>query len=267
MQQCPEGPGCMCSMTGNSRRFRHGCDPIEVVNIWHMVWDGSGTWYSRGGGGRSLKEPRNLLVTRGLYLGRCPWLGMQVATAHEIGHDMPSACWHDWRDDAYIMSYGPSTPDRLSALRRRVLVRASVLQFGWVPLEDGTRSLWTVELLSPRNLSGRIREGLPIQFSVLLGGSGRGSHQAILFVEGWGGSRTPAGLRSKACRGLSGPVRSDVIEFAVRRRDSHGPWITGSSRLSDLASHPVFVRVVDEPKGIPTWTGWISRLRKHPQIL
>ena len=62
--------------------------------------------------------------------------GYAGTTAHEIGHAF--GLEHDFRDDAYIMSYG-SRPDRLSAYSAESFVRASLLQSRNSNLKKGRR--------------------------------------------------------------------------------------------------------------------------------
>ncbi len=106
------------------------------------------------------------------------------AAAHELGHAF--GLEHDFRDGAYIMSYGPGS-NRLSACSAEFL---SVHPYfnPKTPIEDGPRP--TVELISPRTYPAGSRN-VTVQFQV---NDSEGLHQVSL--------RGLDGLI--ACRGLDG---------------------------------------------------------------
>ena len=149
--------------------------------------------------------------------------------AHELGHAF--GLDHDWRDGAYIMSYGPGR-DRLSACAAEFL---SVHPYfnPKIPIEEGPPP--TIELISPRTYPAG-SESVPIQLKVA---DSQGLHQVILVASG-----EPSGRTVKACRGLSGE-RDAVVEFEY---DGDVPSTYGSSHvssLSDLIAHPLHIQVVD----------------------
>ena len=162
----------------------------------------------------------------------CTWV-----VAHELGHAF--GLGHDWRDDAYIMSYGPR-PNRLSACAAEFL---SVHPYfnPEIPLEEGSPP--TIELISPRTYPAGSKS-VPIQLKVA---DSQGLHQVILIGGPRGNSSTV-----KACRGLSGE-RDAVVEFEY---DGVIPSAYGSnysSSLSDLIAHLFSVQVVDL-EGNVAWT-------------
>ncbi len=165
--------------------------------------------------------------------------------AHELGHAF--GLLHDWRDDAYIMSYG-GTRDSLSTCAAEFL---SVHPYfnSEVPIEEGTPP--TVELVSPRAYPVG-SEGIPIQLKV---GDSAGLHQVILFV-GQGNATTV-----KSCRGMSRQTDA-VAEFEY---DGEIPTAYGSrsSRLSDLASHPIHLRVVNSEGDVEYADFMLSEISPH----
>ena len=161
--------------------------------------------------------------------------------AHELGHAF--GLWHDFRDDAYIMSWGwSSRQDRLSACAAKFL---SVHPYfnPEIPTKEGSPP--TIELISPRTYpSGS--ESVPIQLKVT---DSQGLHQVILF----GGRYN--NMTVMACHRLS-DERDAVVEFEY---DGDIPSTYESnpvSSLSDLITHPIRIQVVDS-EGNVTWTSFI----------
>ncbi len=149
--------------------------------------------------------------------------------AHELGHAF--GLHHDFRDDAYIMSYG-WTPDQLSACAAEFL--SVHPYFNPDSPIHGTLPP-TVELISPRAYPAG-SESVSIRLKV---GDSEGLHQVFLFAPTRGefGINT---LEVKACRGLSGE-RDTLVEFDY---DGSIPSSFVSS-LSDPIAHPIEIRVVD----------------------
>ena len=149
--------------------------------------------------------------------------------AHELGHTF--GLEHDFRDGAYIMSYGPGR-ERLSACAAEFL---SVHPYfnPEIPTKEG--SLPTIKLLSPRTYPTG-SESVPIQLKVA---DSQGLHQVILF-----GGAFFNDITVKECRKLS-DERDTVVEFEY---DGVVPSYSVSrsvSSLSAIAAHPIRVDVVD----------------------
>ena len=94
--------------------------------------------------------------------------------AHELGHTF--GLEHDWRDDAYIMSYGPR-PNRLSACAAEFLAVHPYFN-PEIPTKEGPTP--TIEFISSRTYPAG-SESVPIQLKVA---DSQGLHQVILFAEG-----------------------------------------------------------------------------------
>ena len=215
-------------------------DELEKVfdfyaNIYNIILDGG----YRGAGGELGKIGGSAWLSSG-YIGNTAHGSYAGATAHEIGHAF--GLHHDWRDDAYIMSYGPR-PDRLSACAAEFLSMHPYFN-PEIPTKEGPPP--TIELISPRTYpagSGSV----PIQLKVA---DSQGLHQVILVA-----SAEPGGITVRACRGLSGE-RDAVVEFEY---DGDIPSAYGSSSvssLSDLVAHPLVFQVVDL-EGNMAWTNFM----------
>ncbi len=122
--------------------------------------------------------------------------------AHELGHTFGLS--HDFRDDAYIMSYGRD--ERLSACNAGILAVHPYFNDA-VPNYTNWNQRPTIDLLSPWYPAGA--SSVSVQLSVR---DPAGLHQVTLFVR----TRKPhfsAGFREvKACRGLGGEQET-VVEF------------------------------------------------------
>ena len=206
------------------------------ANIYNIIRDSAAP--ERGGGNRTGKRSGFAWLDDSYIWGSAHG-GYAGTTAHEIGHAF--GLEHDWRDDAYIMSYGPR-PDRLSACAAEFL---SVHPYfnPEIPIEKGP--LPTIELISPRTYPAG-SESVPIQLKVA---DSQGLHQVILF-----GARYN-NMTVMECRRLSGE-RDAVIEFEY---DGDVPSAYGSSyssSFSDLPAHPIRIQVVDS-EGDVTQTSFI----------
>ena len=145
-----------------------------------------------GGGGRN--------GGYGLVPGEYPW----TLAAHELGHAF--GLWHNFNNNAYIMSYGGGRRwDLLSACHAEFL---SVHPYFNPSIPDGETPPPTIELISSplypagsKNVSVQLRVSDP-----------DGLHQVILFVST--GELHPAAgsFEVKACRGLNGE-RDAVVQF------------------------------------------------------
>ena len=139
--------------------------------------------------------------------------------AHELGHAF--GLEHDFRDGAYIMSYGPGW-NRLSACSAEFLSVHPYFNLK-TPIEAGPQP--TVELISPRTYPAGSRS-VPVQFQVNDSG---GLHQVFL-----------RGLGLIACRGLGGK-KNALVEF-----NYDGVWtLDGLILLPDAVAHRFFVDIVD----------------------
>ena len=219
----------------------YGNDVLEEIeqtfdlerNIYLIVLDNSTNSIGKAAavGGRGGKSSGFALVSGNVHF---------AIVAHELGHAF--GLEHDWRDGAYIMSYGPGR-DRLSACAAEFL---SVHPYfnPKIPIEEGPPP--TIELISPRTYpagSGSVSIQLKVADS-------QGLHQVILVA-----SAEPSGITVKACRGLSGE-RDAVVEFEY---DGDIPSAYGSSSVSsvsDLIAHPFHIQVVDS-EGDVAWTNFM----------
>ena len=165
-----------------------------------------------------------------------------TTVAHELGHAF--GLGHDYRNGAYIMSYGPGQ-DRLSACAAEFLSAHPYLNPD-IPIDE--TQLPTVELISPRTYPAG-SESVSIRLKV---GDSNGLHQVILYTATRDVYFGNAGFPEvKACRGLSGE-RDAVVEFEY---DGSIPSSTVSS-LSDPISHPIRVMVADT-EGEVNWTDFV----------
>ena len=196
-------------------------------NIYFVVIDsvaidiGNGRFAGGVGGGRAIGD---LLVSSDFH-----W----TTAAHELGHAF--GLEHDFRDGAYIMSYGPGW-DRLSPCHAEFLSVHPYFNPN-IPNNKNNKDTppLTLELISSFLYSEDSRS-ISIQLKV---SDPDGLHQAFLFV----GTREPhfaaGSLEVKACRGLNGE-RDAVVEF-----DYDGVVPSDSSKsLSDFLIHPFTVHVV-----------------------
>ena len=148
-------------------------------------------------------------------------------TVHELGHAF--GLGHDFRDRAYIMSYGPGQ-DRLSPCSAEFLSVHPYFNLN-TPIEKGEPP--TIKLISPPTYPAG-SQSVPIRLKV---NDSEGLHQLLLFVNG---GVADVGLEVKACRRLAGD-RDFVVEF-----DYDGVIPSdGLTSLSVPAIHPISVEVVD----------------------
>ena len=203
-------------------------------NIYLVVIDGGQNW---GGQGEGYKKSGFAWVFGRVRVDF-------VVTAHELGHAF--GLLHDFRDDAYIMSYGGPGRNRLSAYSAEFL---SVHPYfnPEIPIEEGPPP--TIELISPRTYPAG-SESVPIQLKVA---DSQGIHQVNLFV-----FAGPGGTNVKASRGLSGESDA-VVEFEY---DGDIPSFPGLS-LSDPVVHWIRVQVVDSEGNIACVKFLLAEVSPH----
>ena len=143
-----------------------------------------------------------------------------IVTAHELGHAF--GLWHDFRDDAYIMSYGRQ-PHSLAMCSAKFLAVHPYFN----PNAAETRQP-TIELISPQSYPTDAKS-IPIQLKVSDSG---GLHQVILLAL--------AHYQMKECRELEGEKEA-IVTFDY---DGVIPSVTSMS-LSNPTIHSISVSVVD----------------------
>lgn len=142
-----------------------------------------------------------------------------IVTAHELGHAF--GLWHDFRDDAYIMSYGRQ-PNSLSMCNAQFL---TVHPYFNPNVNAARRRLPTITLISPQTYLTDAKS-VSIQLKV---SDSQGLHQAVLL----------ANYQIQECRELDGEKEAVVI-FDY---DGGFPSVTSMS-LSDPIVHSMSVHVV-----------------------
>ena len=166
--------------------------------------------------------------------------------AHELGHAF--GLGHDFRDGAYIMSYGgPSqfpdaeVRDRISACAAEFLSVHPYFNSA-IPIEEGSPPAY--ELISPTEYPAGLKS-VSIQLKV---SDAEGLHQVLFYATpGVGSAFASGGLR--ACRAFKGE-RNAVVVF-----DYDGSWATATpwqGERSSLANplHLIDARVVDRDGNI-----------------
>ena len=198
------------------------------ANVYLIFIDNSTNLIGRGGaaavGGVGFRWGKNsgyTLVSGELSFG---------FVAHELGHVF--GLLHDFRDDAYIMSFGPGW-NRLSACAAEFLSVHPYFNLN-TPIEEGKPP--TIELISPRTYPAG-SQSVPVRLKV---NDSEGLHQLLLFVTAIEPHFTAGFTELRACRGLTGD-RDTIVEF-----DYDGVIPSdGFTNLSDPAIHPIYVEAVD----------------------
>ena len=167
--------------------------------------------------------------------------------AHELGHAF--GLHHDFRNDAYIMSYGGYQSNSLSACHAKFLAVHTYFNFN-TSIEVG--SLPTVELISPHVSGWGTR--VSVQLKVR---DPEGIHQVLL---------TNSGSSRRACRGLAGK-KDAVVEFYYY--DVIPP--DGVTSLPNPTAHRISVQAVDMNGNQNRKASFVLDVSKwprpHPQML
>lgn len=202
------------------------------ANIYVIVVDNSNELTNRrarGSGARHDKVSGYAMVTGGTVLRASESASISLYSGeslfyvvlHELGHAF--GLHHDFRDGAYIMSYGPPGWNRLSECHARYLSvhpyfnPNSALQETRPP---------TIELLSPQAPGRRTNASVRIKV-----GDSDGVHQVLL---------TNSGSNRRACRGIDGK-KDAVVKFNYF--DVIPP--DGVTSLSNPVAHRIAVNAVD----------------------
>ena len=153
--------------------------------------------------------------------------------AHELGHTF--GLWHDFRDGAYIMSYGPGEAgeERLSACHAERLAAHPNFNPD-IPIDRVSGP--TIELISPTFYPAGSKS-VSVQLNV---SDPEGVHQVMLHVETRTSHFAGGSWEVKTCRGLTGK-KDALVEFEY---DGVIPSDALSS-LSDPAAHSMSASVVD----------------------
>ena len=162
------------------------------LNIYLIVIDNGTMFISEGGwkiGGTGGYWGRN----GGLVVipDRFHW----KTAAHELGHAF--GLRHDFRDSAYIMSFGAGQRPSISACAAEYLVVHTYFNPD-IPIEEAQSP--TIELLSPLGYPAGSKS-VPVKLKV---SDSDGLHQVIRFVITSESGIVGKGLEVKACRGLDG---------------------------------------------------------------
>ena len=198
------------------------------LNIYLIVIDNGTMFISEGGwkiGGTGGYWGRN----GGLVVipDRFHW----KTAAHELGHAF--GLRHDFRDSAYIMSFGAGQRPSISACAAEYLVVHTYFNPD-IPIEEAQSP--TIELLSPLGYPAGSKS-VPVKLKV---SDSDGLHQVIRFVITSESGIVGKGLEVKACRGLDGE-QDIVIEFEY---DGVIPSGYGTS-LANSVVHGIAVMAID----------------------
>ena len=203
------------------------------ANIYFIVFD-IGSEVLGGALGRATQSTKN-----GGY-ALVPDEFSFATAAHELGHTL--GLYHDFRDRAYIMSYGPGQA-QLSACAAEFLAVHTYFNPN-SPIEKTSPP--TIELISPTEYPAG-SESVSVQLRV---SDSDGLHQVIPFVLTKSFVSGPGFPEVKACHGLES--RTDTV--VVYDYDGDIPSDDYTS-FANTPSHQSFAMVVDTD-GNQTWTSF-----------
>ena len=190
------------------------------ANVYIIIFDSR---VAVGAGGRKRKNGGTVMLPRFYF----PF----HVIAHELGHAF--GLNHDFRDGAYIMSYG-AAPDRLSACAAEFLSVHPYFNRN-IPTKEGEPP--TIELISPHTYPA----GSQIVSVQLKVNDSNGIHQLFLSVDTVKPHSAAGIIELKMCHRLAG-VRDTVVQFSY---DGVIPSRRSTS-LSNPIKHPITVEVVDK---------------------
>ena len=203
-------------------------DRFETENtINFIVVDNSKNKVNQGDGSSALPGFAALGGPYAFVSGDFGW----ITAAHELGHTF--GLHHDFRDNAYLMSYGHPAKPQLSACATQFLAVSPTFNS---QIKDRSTEQSTVKLLSPQEYPADA-ESVKIQLEI---SDPDGLHQVFLMIETQKPHRAAGSYEIKACHGFNGEKKA-VVTFDYdgvipsRRRTS----------LSDPLFHPIRVQTVD----------------------
>ena len=211
----------------------------DTKNVYFILFDG---WRYSARGGRVGRNGGLALVREDSDFG---------VSAHELGHAF--GLKHDFRDNAYLMSYGGNQRNSLSACAAEFLAVHPYFNPD-IPLEAGPPP--TIELISPTEYPAD-SESVPIRLRV---SDSEGLHQVLLFLN----DRALLSNGSvKACSGLVGE-NDAVVEFDY---DGVFPHKAGTN-LYHIRNHPLFAVAVDTEgnesyTSFTLWSPWEEDSPQH----
>ena len=168
--------------------------------------------------------------------------------AHELGHAF--GLWHDFRDEAYIMSYGPDR-HRLSACHAEYLSVHPYFNLN-TPIKEGEPP--AIELISPHTYPAG-SQSVPVRLKV---NDSDGLHQVLLYVTTIKPHFAQGVPEVKACRRLGGD-RDTTVQF-----DYDGVIPSdGFTSLSDPSGHKITIEAVDTDGNVSNTFFRLTEISPH----